>query len=451
MIHHDSFMKTQGIPTDLTFKRHLLPWGLRALLLGMVLLWSLPATAAITYQQIKSFGPSPDQMGETPFSSLLEGNDGALYGTTFSGGSGGLAGGGTVFKVNKDGTGYTVLYSFGSVVGDGWNPAASLTEGSDGVLYGTTISGGSAGSFGGLFGGGTVFKVNKDGTGYAILHSFGSLVGDGLNPSASLIEGNDGVLYGTAANGGSAVGFAGGTVFKVNKDGSDYATLHSFASVDYDGLNPVASLTEGSDGALYGTARQGGSASEGALFKMNKDGTGYAILHSFRSVVSDGYRPLAGLIEGNDGALYGTTSVDDDGDSTKGGTVFKVNKDGTGYAILYRFSRTGGDGAYPQASLTEGNDGALHGMTYKGGSAGKGTLFKVNKDGTGYAVLRGFGGSVGDGQIPYANLTLGSDGVLYGTTTGGGSAERGTIFKVNEDGTGYAILRSFITLGICRT
>jgi len=299
----------------------------------MVLLWSLPATAAVTYQQIKSFGPSPDQLGETPFSSLIECNDGALYGTTFSGGSGGLAGGGTVFK------------------------------------------------------------VNKDGTGYAILHNFGSVVGDGLNPSASLIEGNDGVLYGTAANGGSAVGLAGGTVFKVNKDGSDYATLHNFPSIDYDGYSPNASLTEGSDGALYGTALRGGSG-EGALFKMNKDGTGYAILHSFRSVISDGYRPLASLIEGNDGALYGTTSVDDDGDSTKGGTVFKVNKDGGGYAILYRFSRTGGDGAYPQASLTEGNDGALHGMTYKRGQRREGHALQGQQGWDGLrcpAQLRRFG------------------------------------------------------------
>lgn len=111
----------------------------------------------------------------------------------------------------------------------------------------------------------------------------------------------------------------------------------------------------------------------------------------------------------------------------------------------------GGEGQNPQASLIEGNDGALYGTTRQGGSANGGTVFKVNKDGTGYGVLHSFSNTSGDGDNAYASLTEGTDGALYGTTTIGGSDGIGTVFKVNKDGTGYAILRSFITLGICRT
>ena len=113
----------------------------------------------------------------------MEGNEGALYGTT--GGGGAYTnqygfGFGTVFKLNKDGSGYSVLYSFGGLNGDGSGPGG-LIEGSDGALYGTTSGGGAyTNQYGdGL---GTVFKLDKDGSGYSILRSFGGEVGDGQNP-----------------------------------------------------------------------------------------------------------------------------------------------------------------------------------------------------------------------------------------------------------------------------
>jgi uncharacterized repeat protein (TIGR03803 family) len=98
---------------------------------------------------------------------------------------------------------------------------------SDAVLYGTT-------SVGGFFGSGTVFKLNTDGTSYAVLTHFNA--SDGHYPAGSLaLSGN--VLYGTAFSGGGG----GGTVFRVNTDGSDFTKLKQLS--ESDGVNPAAGLT----------------------------------------------------------------------------------------------------------------------------------------------------------------------------------------------------------------
>src|SRR5438034_8294025 len=115
-------------------------------------------------------------------------------------------------------------------------------------------------------------------------------------------------------------------------------------------------------------------------------------------------------------------------------TVFRLNKDGSGYTVL----RGNIDGEfYHSAVLLEGSDGALYGTTQVGGNgfefpAGPGTVFKLNKDGSGYMVLRVFTGKDGDGAKPEAHLIEGSDGALYGTTSA-------TVFKLNKDGNGYSV------------
>ena len=154
-----------------------------------------------------------------------------------------------------------------------------------------------------------------------------------------------------------------------------------------------------------------GWTGNGTVFKLNKDGSGYAVLYNFGSQGNDGYLPDA-VIEGSDGALYGTTQSDG---WTGNGTVFKLNKDGSGYAVLYNFGSQGNDGAYPCAGVVEGSDGALYGTTQWGGRTGNGTVFKLNKDGSGYAVLYNFGSQGNDGANPAAGLVEGPDGALYGT------------------------------------
>ena len=375
----------------------------------------LPAAvhAQTNCQPLISFG-SWNVPSSSP-NSLIEGSDGRLFGTTYSGGDSGR---GTVFKLNKDGSGFTMLHSF-TGGDDGGNPQAALVEGSDRVLYGTASQGGTSG-------GGTVFKLNRAGSGYKTLRSFDRNGHDGSDPLAGMIEGSDGALYGTT--------YIEGTVFKLNRDGSGFKVLHAFTGRD--GSGPFAGLVLGSDGVLYGTTSGGGDKNGGTVFKLNQDGSNYMVLHSFNSKAEEGREPNAALVEGSDQALYGTTSKGD----INVGAVFKLKKDGSGFTVLHRFNSptnfNGSDGMLPMAGLAVGKDEALYGTTSAGGGGfGGGTVFKIKPDGSGYTVLHRFTGFPKDGMSPQGPALLRSgDGAMYGTTIGGGTKDVGIVFKLTLSG-----------------
>ena len=366
--------------------------------------------------------------GQLPYALTL-GRDGVLYGATQYGGSSNL---GTVFRINRDGSGHTILRSFGSDTADGQNPAAGLIHASDGALYGTTYSGGSSNY-------GTVFKLSTDGSGYAILRSFTGSDGDGSSPQAALVEGSDGLLYGVTRYGGMN---RVGTVFKLNKDGGGYGLVYTFSG-SQDGANPLG-ITEGPGAILYGAANSGGTNYSGTIFKLNRSGGGFVVLHHYLSgVPDDGSLPAPPTL-GSNGALYGTTYG---GGETDRGIVYKVQTDGSGFTILRSFNATGYDGSRPMAVPLQGADGALYGTTYSGGHYDVGTVFKMAPDGTGYTILHDFSKRWPDGHAPGAALVQGADGAFYGTTLGGGTNSQGTVFKLNGDGSGYQILHNFTGLG----
>jgi uncharacterized repeat protein (TIGR03803 family) len=196
---------------------------------------------------------------------LTQARDGALYGTTSHGGT---ANAGTVFKINRDGGGYRTLRSFAGIDGDGSKPAAPLIEGRDGVLYGTTAQGG-------LGSGGVVFRLNKDGGEYRVLRSLEGGSGNNWSewrPNSALLEASDGVLYGTTTF---------GLVFRISKTGESFAVLARVASLP-------AGLIEGRDGFLYGRSYHGGAKDWGMIFRLARDGSGFQILHSFAGGNDDG-------------------------------------------------------------------------------------------------------------------------------------------------------------------
>src|SRR5882672_5990897 len=390
-----------------------------ALLLGLTLA-SQDSRAAAHFQPLRSFG-FPSQLGSQPEAPLIKASDGLLYGTTY-GAANNFAG--TVFKMNLDGSGYTVLYKFKSTDGDGRSPTPGLVEGKDGALYGVTF-------YGGAFGLGTVFKLNKDGTGYQDLHSFKGPPADGRDPAASLIEGSDGALYSTTFFGGD---FDRGCVFRMNKNGTGYTNLHSFNGAD--GARPNAGLIEASDHLLYGTSSIGGNEGAGAVFKLSKDGGNFGLLYSFSTTGGDGQHPYAALLEGSDGALYGTTFR---GGSDNAGTVFRITRDGLDFNIMHHFKQ--GDGYWPYAGLIEVSN-TLYGTTREGGADSMGTAFRINEDGSGYGLIHHFNFSGYDGYYPLA-LVQGSDDRLYGVTQTGGTNGDGTLFKLNPDGSGYTLLHDF--------
>jgi large repetitive protein len=306
---------------------------------------------------------------------------------------------GTIFQINTDGTGYMVLYSFGSVANDGANPQGDLTL-SGSTLYGMTYVGGDNGY-------GTIFQINTDGTGYQVLHSFGGGSDQGYPNGSLTLSGS--TLYGMTSGFEwmSGVSIGAGTIFQINTDGTGYKVLHSFGDGS-DGACPYGSLTL-SGSTLFGMA---GST----IFQMNTDGTGYKVLHKFAGPPNDGDNPWGSLtLSGS--TLYGMTESGGANPSAYGGlgTIFEINTDGTGYQVLYSFSG-GSDGANPNGALTPSGS-TLYGMTVGGGKAKWGVIFQINTDGTGYMVLHDFSGKKGDGA-PSGSLTL-SDSKLYGMTCGG--------------------------------
>jgi uncharacterized repeat protein (TIGR03803 family) len=253
---------------------------------------------------------------------------------------------------------------------DGAIPGTSLIENASGNLYGTTYAGGAnsvseCAYDGYLTGCGTVFRLTPSPSGYteSVLYSFCSQTNcnDGFFPRASLIEDASGNLYGTTSSGGAT---GGGTVFKLTPNGSGYAysVLYSFCPqgvvgcTDADG--PVAGVIEDASGNLYGTTADGGVNSSGAVFKLTPSGSGYTetVLYSFCSQTNciDGSGPYAGLIEDTSGNLYGTTLQGGAGNDA--GTVFELTPSGSGYAYaaLYSFCSqdiTCTDGLYPMPAL----------------------------------------------------------------------------------------------------
>jgi uncharacterized repeat protein (TIGR03803 family) len=395
--------------------------------LGLVLAGQ--ATAQ-TFTVLHSFGAldhGSNIDGVFPTGELILSSN-ALYGTTLGNDFFIPA---NVFTINADGTGFTTLHSLG-----GWYRAGvSLLLG--GTLYGTSLSGGNVGN-------GTVFALNVDGTGFAVLHSFTAYSGltnsDGANPQGSLVPSGN-TLYGTTAQGGPQ---QGGTVFALHTDGTGFAILHSFGINPGEAANPEGGLVL-SGNALYGTTASGGSGDNGTVFKLNTDGTGFAILHSFTAdsidssgayTNSDGADPSALVLSG--GRLCGTASS---GGSSGSGTLFAVNVDGSGFKILHSFvagsgpwySLTNSDGGGPNALILSGR--RLYGTTESGGSSGNGTVFSVNTDGTSFTTLHSFAAfqtniyTNSEGGHPSSGLVL-SDNTLYGTATDFGIFGGGTIFSI---------------------
>ncbi|HZR18299.1 MAG TPA: choice-of-anchor tandem repeat GloVer-containing protein [Verrucomicrobiae bacterium] len=246
---------------------------------------------------------------------------------------------------------------------------------------------------------------------------------DGSAPSGLILSG--GLLYGTAAYGG---GSSNGTVYSVKTDGTGFKMLHSFTSASADGAQPSAPLALSATN-LYGTTSYGGRNGYGTVFKVGTDGTGFTVLHHFAGVSStDGAYPLAGLtISGN--TLFGTTS-----DRNVGyGTVFSINTDGTGFRLVHALQAN--EGVLPQAPLL------LSGNTLFGTAS---SVFRVNTDGSGFRVLYPFSFIV-DGTSLHASLLLAGNR-LFGTAASGGSDNDGTVFALNTDGSGFEVLHNFTAI-----
>jgi uncharacterized repeat protein (TIGR03803 family) len=337
--------------------------------------------------------------GYSPFGGLLLATDGKLYGTTNLGAGNQLNTAGTVYRLDTTGANFSVLYRFQSyttfnvngnpINTDGANPEAELVEGSDGYLYGVARTGGPNGN-------GTVFKLSKDGTSFTVLHAFGATTSaatvtpvtntDGIGPLAPLVQGADNYFYGTVSRGG--VNGAGG-LFRIRFDGTGFELLRTFPALvsstttpatNVDGATPLAGLTDGQDGRLYGVASAGGSNGVGTVYAYAPVGGVFTVLHNFDG--SKGSQPSGELLLAQDGKLYGTTSTggtNDNGNATLYGTIYSIARDGTGFTSIYSFK--GSDGASPTGRLLQLNASTFIGVTQSGGRCSQGTVYQLSLTG----------------------------------------------------------------------
>ncbi len=363
-----------------------------------VSLGHLHAQASASLTSILSFtGPN----GANPGGALVKAGDGNFYGTTAAGGAGGA---GTLFRMTPPG-GLETLFSFHRT--NGANPGCSLALAPDGSMYGTTPSGGISNQ-------GTIFRLTASGD-FATLYEFTGT--NGTRPRSDLLLAANGSLFGTTEIGGA---LGQGAAFEITPEG----TFHPVACFDNSGYNPSGRLLQAADGNFYGTAFLGGQQGYGAIFKLTPGGT-LTIPYSF-SGGAGGANPYGGLIQGPDGALYGTTMYGGSGY----GTAFKVSTDGA-FTLLASFGGT--NGAFPAAPLVLGADGAFYGTTQAGGAntnqtgSGYGTIFRL-KPGGELVSLVSFSST--NGANPLAGLVESPSGTFYGTTANGGTADNGTIYRL---------------------
>jgi len=373
--------------------------------------------------------------GANPAAGLVL-SGGVLCGTTLNGG---VQGAGTAFYVSLDGTNFNAFRTFTNTPDAGF-PEAGLAVSGNG-FFGTTFAGGVNGV-------GSVFVAGTNGSS-SLIQSFAAVSQDeatnsgGASPSALLaLSGN--TLYGTTAAGGAA---ANGTVFSLSTNGSVFSDLHDFSLPDSNtGTNTDGALPCGgvilSGSTLYGTASGGGTGSAGVVFSINTGGGSFAVLHNFTpldpvsATNADGAFPCSGLILSN-GVLYGTTSAGGTGGK---GVVFSVGADGSGFAILHNFSvtdpltKTNLDGASPCAPLALSGSN-LYGTASAGGANASGTVFSISTNGAGFQTVYTFTamnpstGTNRDGALPVAGV-LPLGNSLYGTTFSGGPGGEGTVFGV---------------------
>jgi uncharacterized repeat protein (TIGR03803 family) len=269
---------------------------------------------------------------------------------------------------------------------------------------------------------GTVYKVSKSGK-LTTLHSFDGT--DGEDPQNAPVMDVEGNLYGTTKIGGS---YNQGLLYKLSKTGKE-TVLYTFTG-GADGGYPIAGVTMDAEGNLFGTTDTGGTSSQhGVVYKLNKTGK-EIVLHRFTG--DDGENPFSGVILDAEGNLYGTTYGGGLPACQEGGcgVVFKMDKSGK-ETVLHRFA-AGKDGDQPIGTPVMDKTGNLYGTTTGGGPLNTGTVYKVSKTGKETVLYTFMGGS--DGYYPDAGVVMDAEGNLYGTTDYGGSNDLGVVYKVSKAG-----------------
>jgi uncharacterized repeat protein (TIGR03803 family) len=378
----------------------------------------------------------PGGSDEYPNGPLFVGPSGGLYGTAFGNSSDGV-----VYKWTSA-NGLQNLFQFPTSGADGLNPNGGLIRDSAGNLYGTTNSGGFFGtSYSNCYYGcGVVFELSPAGGGsytFSILHEFKGygFGSDGTEPQAGLAMDSSGSLYGTTFGGGTSEncglgsegGLGCGTVFKLTHAGSSwsFSTIYNFTGGG-DGKFPMAGVTVGSSGSLYGTTSGGGSSNNGEVFRLDPMASGYlkTTLYKFQGGRSDGSYPASTLYVNSASAVYGSTV-----EGGTAGTLFKLttNTTGSGYQEKWVYAFSGSStsifaGVNPSGVIPD-SGGDLYGTTQYGGAC-CGTVFKTGPStGTTTTIYSFESHAALDGAEPVGGLSISGSNFVGVTVLGGNNSE----------------------------
>ncbi len=377
--------------------------------------------------------------GPFAFTTLL--NDGAAYDVTVATAPPTLAcstsaGSGTIAKADvTDVAVNCAARSYSSVsadTGGGDSTSGRVVVGRDGTIYFVTWKNVASGGSGGLY------SLAPGSSTAVLLHAFAGGTSDGANPAGLTLSPDGTTLYG-ATNGGGSNG--GGTLYSYTIANGAYTTLHEFGA-GTDGIKPLVPPEFASSNLLYGVTNAGGSAGYGVVYNYELSTGTYTVLYTFAGGTADGANPLGGPVLSN-GVYYGALTG---GGANNKGAIYKlVMSGGTATeTILHDFGGTVGsqtDGIEP-FNVILGPNGMLYGATNTGGANSDGIVFSMNTDGSNYTILHDFAGGTGDGANAWGGVVLGTDGKIYGETSGGGAYNGGTLWSLTPSGT-LTLLHSF--------
>jgi uncharacterized repeat protein (TIGR03803 family) len=381
--------------------------------------------------------------GKYPYGPLLLDSAGNLYGVTLEGGIGyGTVF--RLSPPLEEGAPWTetVLHTFAGGPSDGASPGGNLILDFAGNLYGVAGAGGLTTCLGGSSSGcGVAFRISPS-LEYTILYEFGRVPLDGWDPQGQIAMDTSGAIYGATTFGGLST-YSSGTVFKLTPPTVPGGTwtesvLHVFGT-GTDGFEPFGGVTFNADGSLFGTTLFGGTFGRGTVFELSpppQSGGVWAasVLHDF-SPLAGGFGPVSGVTFDSSGNFYGSTA-----ESTgprADGTVFRLNPPSQtggpwGGSTLFEFG--GQDGSYPNRSTPALDaSGNLWITTASGGTYDAGTLVELAPPASSgqswvQKLVYSFSNSW-NGGAPAYGVTIGPDGTLYGTTAGGGDNSSGIVYQ----------------------
>lgn len=289
-------------------------------------------------------------------------------------------------------------------------------------LWGTTALGGASNK-------GTIVKINGDGTGFAMVHSFTSMTG--TIPNGTFIQAANGKLYGLARDGGIN---NNGVLFSFDPTNNSYTDEFDFNGTNGD--EPHDELLAASNGNFYGTTGLGGANNYGVLFSFDPTNNAFANLYDF--TLANGITPVGSLIQANNSQIYGMTIA---GGTNNFGVIFSFDLTNNTYTDLYNFTDV--QGSFPVDGLIQfSGNGKLYGMTGSGGANAQGVLFSYDITTNTFIDLFDFNGLVG--SSPIGSLLEASNGILYGLTQYGGTNNAGNIFSFDPQNNVCTNLFSFI-------